>query len=86
MKLEYTPVTAHIRMYKDENASYDSRAPYDGILTIQYLTKEIAYIFGAHAPGCFTAKTLQLVHDLLKAKGVKQLIYERDGKMITREL
>jgi len=81
--LSIKPFVETLRVY-DEPDGYEKRLPYKGILTITYINDTTIYVSGA--VGEITRETWDEAIKLLKEKGVKTMMYERHGKMKTREL
>ena len=81
--LELTPLAAHIRVYA-EGKSYANRDPYEGILTIMYLTNDTVYLTGAH--GSVTGALRVKAMKLLASKGIKHVSYHRNNKLVEVEL
>lgn len=84
MKFELSPVTSHIRIFKDGNKSSEARDPYDAIITIQFLNYDIVYLSGLN--GIVTRAGFNALMAFLKENGAKEVQYERKGKVKTIKL
>jgi len=83
MSVKFNAITGHIRSYT-EGESYEGRDPYDCIVTVQFLTEEIAYLCGAKGDLSITA--IKEIHNLLKEMGVKKILMERKGVWVERPI
>lgn len=81
--LVQTPFVSQLRSY-DQPGGYEKRAPYRGILTITHLTDTTIYI--SAAVGEMTREAWDQGVAMLKAQGIKTIMYERRGKIKTRTL
>lgn len=79
--VHHTPVTGVIRVYT-QGGSYEDRDPYDLLVCVHFLTDSIAYLWGAH--GVLTPEIHRKGMALLKELGVKEIAYERRGRLKTR--
>jgi hypothetical protein len=78
-----SPFIEHLRVYSVPDG-YAKRLPYDVIVTVVHLSDTWVYI-GA-AVGVINMQTWDAAMDLLRAKGVETIQYERHGRMKTRKI
>lgn len=76
MFLHEKPIVTQLRGYKDNPEGYSEKAPYDLIVTIQYLGDDTVYLEGMS--GSFDRDTLKALIDYAKTKGVKFIKYKRN--------
>jgi hypothetical protein len=81
--LTMTPQTSVIRAY-DQPGGYESRLPYQAIVTVTHLTDKLAYLHGA--VGKVDRETWEKTLGLLREKGVETLTLERHGVIKTLDL
>ena len=79
MKVVYTPVVGHIRLFLDDESEYGDR--YDCIITVQYLDSDSVFLSGLN--GRLTRAMGMKVFKSLKDMGIKKGSYIRNGKTIT---
>jgi len=72
-----------LRSY-DEPNGYERRIPYKAILTISHLTDTTVYL--SAAVGEIDMATWNAAMAMLKEQGVNTVLYERHGRMKTRNL
>ena len=82
-ELDISPVVSHIRAYK-KGRTYAQRDDYDGIVTVQWLSKTKVYLSGLQGIASSTLYTQCM--KLLKRAGVKTVSFERDGEIIEVDL
>ncbi|MDQ2822740.1 MAG: hypothetical protein M3Y65_20575 [Pseudomonadota bacterium] len=82
--LEMTPATSDIRAYLDQPNGYADRAPYRAKLTVMHLSDTLVYLQGA--VGVVDRETWRAAFDLLRARGVTNVMVERRGRMRTIEI
>jgi hypothetical protein len=78
ISVDYAQCTGILRVY-DANNSYDKRSKYLLSVTVQWLSKDTAYLAGAY--GKLTKEIITLVKKSLKERGAKRLLAERDGEL-----
>ena len=81
--LKMTAQTSVIRAY-DQPGGYETRRPYQAIVTVTHLTDKIVYLHGAVGVVC--RETWEKTLNLLRERGVTTVMLERHGRMKTIEL
>lgn len=82
--IEMTPATSDMRAYLDTPNGYADRVPYRAKLTVMHLSDTLVYLQGA--VGVIDRETWRAAFDLLRARGVTQVMIERRKGMRTIEL
>jgi hypothetical protein len=78
IRVDYAPCTGTLRVY-DNDGDYDKRSKYILAVTVQWLSKDTAYLSAAH--GRLTRQIAEEIKATLKRRGAKKLLAERDGKL-----
>ncbi|WP_426195094.1 hypothetical protein [Massilia sp. DWR3-1-1] len=81
--LHLSPSVSQVRSY-DEPDGYARRLPYRAIVTITHLTDKLAYLHSA--VGALGREEFPALLAMLKERGVTTVMYERHGRMKTRNL
>lgn len=81
--LAMTAEVSSIRAY-DQPHGYENRIPYLAIVTVTHLTDTTVYLHGA--VGTVDRETWEKTLDLLRERGIKDVMMERRGRMKTFSL
>ena len=82
MHISIEPAVSVVRWY--DTGSFNNRSPYRAVCSVFYLSSRTAYIYAMH--GRLTRKDMRELFAELAAQGVTEIMAERKGKIITRDV
>ena len=79
----YTPIAGHLRIYDDGPGAYNSRVPYELIVTVQWLSSTRVYLSGAE--GRITRQIYKSIKEKLSQLGATSAEFEMHGVTVVRQ-